>query len=240
MAGPTRGGGSARGIVVIIALLGPMASIGCAHPFQNRLPDAMVVPSRLVALPPLAAAYELDFFDKRTPKPEWAEAIGGRAAAELVRQTAFLGGFPLPVEKVNACGHSCLDLLGGLMRWGVIASMEIAAQMKGRANFRMYSVGDWRAKRDYAPLREAIGADFALFVIVRETYETGGRIAGSLIGGVHTYFKQVGVACVASLLDGRMIWCHADVDQWGDLREPRNTEMLVHSLLADLLPPRPP
>jgi hypothetical protein len=155
----------------------------------------------------------------------------------VTRLIQLHGGFDLPLENVKACGQPCASLFVSLIRWGAVASMEIAAQMRGRANFRMYSVGDWQAKRDYAPLRQAIGADYALFVQLRDIWDTTGAAVAKLFAGMHSYFRQVGVACVVSLIDGRMIWCYAESDGWGDLRTAPAAQALVRRLLADLWSP---
>jgi hypothetical protein len=109
------------------------------------------------------------------------------------------------------------------------ASLEIAAQKDGHRDFGRHSVGDWRFHGDLAPLADALQADTALTVLVRDTQLSAGR---AMMGGV--YWRQIGVACLLSLHDGRMLWCDAKIDAWGDLQKPAVAEAAVRQLLAGL------
>lgn len=187
-------------------------------------------------LPTTTLAYELAGFDENHADNKTADALFAAINPEVQRQAAQKGGFSLPVERIDACGRKCVRLAIGLIRWGSIASMEIAAQMREVRNYKAHSIAEWRPKRDYTPLRQATGADYALIVVVRDLRETSGRKLANAFVGRWTYFKQVGVACVVDLTQNQMTWCHARSDAWGDLRNPQEARRAVAELLSDLTP----
>ena len=128
-----------------------------------------------------------------------------------------VGGRQLPFDSVKACGDRCLELIRYLTRWSLNASMQIAAQMGGRTNYKQPSVRSWKANADFTPLRTAMKSDFVLIVQLRDIWETSGRVIGNILASRTITFKQVGVACVANLSDGRMVWCETIVDGWGGM-----------------------
>jgi hypothetical protein len=217
----------------LAVLFGALGLIGCAPAFEKRLKGREPVLSRLAVMPVVTIAVEKDFNGATMPKPAWEEAMAKNAGSEVLRLVTARGGFEVPEEKVEDCGQDCLELMSRLMKWGTTSSFEIAAQMHGRADFGVRSVGGWRTTRDYGPLRRAIGADYVLFVVLRDIWDTTGAAIGKVFAGIHSSFRQVGVACIASLVDGRMIWCHVEVDRGGDLRTAPGARRLVELLLGD-------
>ena len=111
------------------------------------------------------------------------------------------------------------------------------------AKLRATSIADWNLQLDYTPLRTGLGADYVLFVVLRDLRETDGKQLLDALVGKYTYFKQVGVACLVDLAQRRMTWCHAESDAWGDLRKADQAKRAVRELLSDFTPveiKRPP
>jgi hypothetical protein len=182
----------------------------------------------------MTAAFELDINGHTTPKQDWADAMELRLAPEVDRWVRHYGGRPISPEVEVPDSPST-----SFHKWTVTALMEIAGQSTGAKEYGLRSVGQWRFKGDLDWLREAVQTDFVLLSLFRDIRQTTGRVIGGLIGGVHTYFTQVGVACVIDLRDGRMVWCNARRDKWGDLAERHWTERAVADLLMDLYHPKP-
>ena len=219
---------------VLVSVLsgGVLMVAGCGAPFETRVPDVVLTPAHIVFMPVVTKAYEIDFDDRVKRKSQSAQTMATYFNAEIAAQATRRGASLFSPENLQGCDDSCIELLASFVRWGVNASMEIAA--RGRADYGKYSVGSWEARRDYEPLRSALKADFALIVVVRDAQETSGRVVGNFFAGVDTYFKRVAVACVAEFLYGRMVWCHSEVDFLGNLQDPRTTHNLVLRLLSDL------
>ena len=206
---------------------------GCGSGLKMRVPDVKVIPARTIFLPVSTRAYELDFGDNRTEEAERAGEMEKRIGVEVERQARAKGALPVPTDRIRGCGSRCVSLLATLINWGETAAKEIAASKYGAINLGRSSVAEWQNKRDFGPLRQAVDADFALVVYVRDTRETDGRAIGNAFIGRSTHFKQVGVACAVELLSGRMVWCASVVDQWDDLTSPDEARRAVQELLAE-------
>jgi hypothetical protein len=175
-------------------------------------------------------AYELDMSQNRTNQPDWEAQMAAGIVPEMNKLVSASGGRILGPKDVESYA-----LFGSFHAWGTTAAMEITAQMYGRADHGTKSIGDWRFDENLTTLREALDADFVMVVVFREAFETDGRAIASMIGGMQTHWKQVGVVCIADLRDGRMVWCVAGVDRWHDLRRPNNGQYAVQQLLGPIL-----
>jgi hypothetical protein len=98
---------------------------------------------------------------------------------------------------------------------------------------------DWTLGPGVADLRQATGADYALFTYIRDSYTTGGRAAmrvigflllgGDIGGGV-----QVGLASLVDLRTGQVVWHNLLLDQTGDLRDPAGARETAGDLLKGI------
>lgn len=103
---------------------------------------------------------------------------------------------------------------------------------------------DWTLGPGVSELREATGADYALFTYIRDSYASGGRtalrvfamVAGAAMG---SYLDigggtQVGVATIVDLRTGQVVWFNLMANQSGDLRDAKGTRQTVNQLLRGL------
>jgi hypothetical protein len=85
------------------------------------------------------------------------------------------------------------------------------------------------------PLREATGADYALFTWIRDSYASGQRkatmLALALLGAISVGGEQVGYASLVDLRSGRVVWFKRLDRMSGDLREPATAKETVETLL---------
>lgn len=217
-----------RRAFIVLAL----GAVGCAS-FQKRVPDAPMAPARMVVMPATVLAFELDAFDERTLQEEATDAMRSNVD-DAVRAEAAARGIRFVTRELDNQDQATKLLYAHLWRWTARVSLEIAAQATGRRDFGRHSVGDWRFPGNVAPLAAALQADTALSVFVRDTSETTGRRLMGGVAGVYTYWKKIGVACLVSLHDGRMVWCETKVDAWFDLKDPKVAAIAIGELLAGL------
>jgi hypothetical protein len=222
----------ASGFLMVLAFVVPSACASTPH-LDNRLPNTTIVMSRVVVLPAITKSLEVDAFDKHEFDDGRTDALFDALNPEVLGQAKEHGALAIPRDRLGACGSACTSLLSSLVQWGTIAALEIAAQMKAVRNYGATSIADWNLQLDYTPLRTGLGADYVLFVVVRDLRESGGKEMLDLLVGKHTYFKQVGVACLVDLAQRRMTWCHATSDAWGDLRKADQAKRAVRELLSD-------
>ncbi len=85
-------------------------------------------------------------------------------------------------------------------------------------------------------LKESTGADYALFILVRDSYSSAGRVAmqvafmlltGAVAGGGH----QVGFVSLVDLNTGDLVWINFLSRGGGDLRELEPAQETINQLL---------
>ena len=103
---------------------------------------------------------------------------------------------------------------------------------------------DWTLGPGVAELREATGADYALFTYIRDSYASGGRTAmrvlgflvGAAMGSVMDIGggQQVGVATLVDLRTGQVVWFNLMSNQSGDLRDAEGAAKTAEQMLTGL------
>ncbi|WP_395342171.1 hypothetical protein PN836_000275 [Ningiella sp. W23] len=98
---------------------------------------------------------------------------------------------------------------------------------------------DWTMGESAKVLKEETGADYAMFVFVRDSYASGGRVAmqiGMALLGVGVQGgTQIDFASVVDLNTGDLVWFNRLISTTGDLRELAPATQTVTNLL-DTLP----
>lgn len=198
-----------------------IGAIGCAAPFQSRLSEVAIAPNRLVVLPVVVKERYLDFNGDRQMDTEANDAARDNVSAALREQALARGAHVFVPTAFDGHPPSVRQLYGELWRWMENASVEIAAQKAGRRDFGRHSVGDWRFERDLAPLADALQSDMALSLLIRETKDLGD-------------WHGVSAACVVSLRNGQMIWCHTEDSPWPNLKDSIAAKAAVQKLLTGI------
>ncbi len=97
---------------------------------------------------------------------------------------------------------------------------------------------DWNLGPYTKELRDQFDADYAMFVFMRDSYASSGRVATIILmaalgvgiqGGI-----QVGFASIVDLNNGNIVWFNRLIDTTGDLRDPQGTVKAVKSLLSEV------
>lgn len=107
--------------------------------------------------------------------------------------------------------------------------------------FKLPSKGkalDWTLGPGTNGLRDAYGSDYALFVYVRDSYTSAGRMLmmlGAAMFGVGIQGgTQVGFASLVDLRTGNIVWFNRIANSTGDLRTPAPAKKTVDDLLKEL------
>ena len=97
---------------------------------------------------------------------------------------------------------------------------------------------DWGLGQEAQFLKEKYGADYALFVFVRDSYTSSGRMVVLLIGAALGVGipggSQVGFASLVDLETGDIVWFNRLISNTGDLRTLEAAAESVKQLLANL------
>ena len=213
-----------------------VAATGCTSALQNRVPAEGISPDRLVAVPPQVVIYTLDINTQRSVEDQPTDAIANTADQVLRKIVDRQRARFADREALAACGPACANFY----QWGGRATLEIGLQREQIKNFGFHSVSDWAFHNDLSTVRAALGADFVLFVTLKQTREPNGQ--NTVIAPGHTYIhgKQIDAACVADLRDGAMVWCTSLQDDIGDLADPGRVLVAIHAMLKGLFGRVPP
>lgn len=108
--------------------------------------------------------------------------------------------------------------------------------------YRLPSKGekfDWSLGPEVAAIARSQGADYALFLYVRDNYASAGRVAvivvAALMGAGVSGGAQVGFASLVDLRTGDIVWFNRLVRAAGDLRTPEAAAETVKVLVSDSL-----
>ena len=97
---------------------------------------------------------------------------------------------------------------------------------------------DWTLGSDVSYLKEKTGADYAMFIFMRDSYSSAGRVAvqvfSALLGVGVTGGVQVGFASVVDLNSGEIVWFNRLVSTSNDLRDTGGAENSIKGLLKTL------
>lgn len=103
---------------------------------------------------------------------------------------------------------------------------------------RADKAGQWSLGTSAKTLAQHSGADYALFVFVRDSYSSGGRAALMILGAVAGVGiqggTQFGFASLVDLKTGDIKWFNRLFSAGGDLREAEPAEKTMKNLLEGL------
>ncbi|MFM5908220.1 MAG: hypothetical protein ACKOPO_11655 [Novosphingobium sp.] len=107
------------------------------------------------------------------------------------------------------------------------------ADPKAKKKYRM----DWSLGPEAAKLRDATGADYAMFVFTKDSYGDAGRkVAQLLMAGLFGAYVPAGVhigyAGLVDLKTGDLVWLNADIAMGGDPRDADGALKRVAQLMT--------
>ena len=205
-------------------------------------PGFVTLPSgaSIALMPPDVELFELGASGVLEPKAEWTEAAHKnlRSAVDTIEQGWNLNGIELsdadaePFAEVSAL-HAAV-------------AQSIVMHHLGFGGNALPTKGgmlDWSFGDAVAPLREKTNADYALFIWIRDSYTSGGRVAARIalaLVGVHLLQNgiQQGYASLVDLRTGQVMWFNRLFRQTGDLRTAGPALDSLKALLSGFPYPR--
>jgi hypothetical protein len=224
-----------------VLFLGVLA--GCAAPVQRQTPqlrrEAGTTPV-IVVMPLDVELAQLTAGGMEEPQAEWTEAAHQHMAAALdeearVRKVKLITFDP---EHGDAADREVAADLIALHR--AVGSAVLTHQYIGQPLPSKQGKFDWSLGPSVAAIsRSHQQADYALFLFVRDSYATAGRIAviaiAALLGAGVPGGTQVGFASVVDLKTGDIVWFNFLLRGSGDLRTPTAAAETVKALVSDSL-----
>ncbi len=178
------------------------------------------------------------------PRREWSDAARRHFPAQVGRLlddggTARRPDFDIPDDLAPD------SRLGQVVRLNEAVATSIAVYTRSGSYLATKDRRlDWTLGPGVETLREATGADYALFTYIRDSYASSGRkamrvlgfLAGAAMGGYVDIGggQQIGVATLVDLRTGQVVWFNLMSNQSGDLRDPDGAAQTVDEMLSGL------
>jgi hypothetical protein len=217
----------------------PLLLAACTHTDSFTASPTLQRPAgtaRVLLMPPDIELYELLASGMQEPRAEWTEAARRNvdaAIADILRpEEAELVPYAAPAFDVAAeRRHTQLIKLHDAVGSSILAYQYGPNQLPGKEDHF-----DWTLGSGASELQRDFGADYALFVYMRDSYSSAGRkalmIGLALLGGV-SGGSQVGFASLVDLKTGNIVWFNRLISTVGDLRTPEPAHDAVEQLLSD-------
>ena len=196
---------------------------------------------RVLLMPAEIELAELTAGGLTEPRADWTAAakqqVIGALQEELSRRNAILVVYEPPTDPEKAYRH---DQLVKLHK--AVGSTIVQHKYGGRELELPTKEGrfDWTLGPGVGILRQEYQAEYALFILIRDTYASAGRVLLSLVLTGLALFPippgsvQQGFASLVDLGDGRILWFNRLLSYTGDLRDAEGARETISALLADL------
>jgi hypothetical protein len=219
------------------------AIAGCAPAVHRQTPElrrAADKSPRIVVMPLDVELSQLTAGGVQEPHAEWTDAalkhmraaLEDEARVRKVRLVAFQPDHGSPADR-----ETSLDLVK--LHRAVGGAVLVHQYLPGLALPSKDGKLDWSLGPAVAAIARSHDADYALFLFVRDSYATAGRVAvmvvGALLGVGVAGGSQVGFATVVDLKTGDIVWFNRLVRPQGDLRTPEAAAETVKALVSDAM-----
>jgi len=193
---------------------------------------------QIVLMAPDVELGELSAGGVTEPKPDWTQLAHANMAVAL-RAAAGARHLSLADFKPDAGGAELSERNEQLVKLHRAVGrailqhqyMPVAALPTKQGRF------DWSLGPESGSIRTTQGADYALFIYVRDTYTSAGRaaliVAAALFGVGVQGGVQLGFASLVDLRSGDIVWFNRLARAAGDLRTPEGATETVNLLLSN-------
>lgn len=194
---------------------------------------------RIALMPVDVELYELSAGGIPEPMAEWTAAARENLSAALRAEKAARGIRYLEFDESKASPAAADELhqvakLHGAVGRAILQHQYIEQQKLPSKHGRF----DWTLGPSVRLLKEATGADYALFAHVNDSYTSTGRavviVAAALLGVGVRGGQQIGFASLVDLETGDIVWFNRLARGTGDLRTAAPAREVAKTLLTGL------
>jgi hypothetical protein len=167
------------------------------------------------------------------PRADWTSAAQANMKKELGRLRDKYRGESVELDESSADEYAELLTLHAAVARSInlhhgVGGMWALPTKNGQL--------DWSFGDALRPLKEKSGANYALFIWIRDSYASAERVAAmvlmAVLGVGLSGGSQQGYASLVDLDTGRVLWFNSLARASGDLREPAKAVETVDTLLA--------
>lgn len=187
--------------------------------------------SRLIVMPVDVELFSISGGGVPEPKADWTLAAAGHIKTSLDARKETLGAQVTSLLEKDVDDISDLNALHGAVAQSVFLHHSPGIFKLPTKN----NVLDWSLGDAVKPLKEKTGADYGLFIWIRDSYASAERKAAmvmlALVGVGVGGGAQTGYASLVDLSNGRVVWFNHLQRGSGDLREAAAAHETVEALL---------
>ncbi len=212
---------------LVLLLLARMAGAqAISAPSFERIPDT----SRVVLMPLDVELFSINAGGVPEPQAQWTAQASEHLRASLQRRESAMGNELAEADR-NDPAVTTLNHLHGAVASAIALHHYTPAYVLPTKKKQL----SWHIGADTAPLRARTGADYALFLFIRDSYATTERkaaiVLGALLGVGMGGGVQIGYASLVDLRSGEVVWFNRLLRGTGDLREEGPAEETIDALL---------
>ncbi|HEX2117356.1 MAG TPA: hypothetical protein VHM01_23370 [Alphaproteobacteria bacterium] len=228
--------------ILFVVALCALTLAGCAtqsHQQITALKRTEVQQPRILLMPLNVELSEMSAAGLLEPKAEWTGAAQKHIVTALRAEKAKRSIQMLEFEEDKAPADQRDDLLQLTKLHGAVGQSIMAHQyVEPLALPTKQGKFEWSLGPSTRALKDVYGADYALFVFVRDSYASAGRAAvivlGAILGVGIPGGAQVGFASLVELETGNVVWFNRLARPSGDLRTEAAAQETVQTLIAGL------
>lgn len=193
---------------------------------------------RIVIMPVDVELSELSAAGIPVPKADWTETAHthvNKALTAAMQQRSATIVNDASDTRTAALDRDQLQLIklhGAVGRSILLHQFEAPTKLPTKSD-----TFNWTLGPDARLLKEAYGADFALFTHVRDSYSSSGRVAviifAAILGVSVQGGQQLGFASLVDLNSGQIVWFNRLARNEGDLRTAEPATTSIDLLLKD-------
>src|ERR1700704_4296897 len=215
------GGGSMKSRIVRQAIFLAGLCVGTATADAAFAQEAGVqrtaAAKRIVMIEPDVQLMELDAGGILELRADWTKAAQNFIWQDLRAHFAKSGAALVNADRPTPRDIQLVKLHAVVARAILTHMYNRAARLRNKA-----SPLDWTLGRGTNEMRDRYGADYALFIFVRDSYATANRqlveVFGNLSGAHLDTAGQEGFASLVDLRTGNIVWFNHLISAYGDLR----------------------
>ncbi|WP_052262228.1 hypothetical protein [Pseudoalteromonas luteoviolacea] len=224
-------------ILATLTVLSLLLLQGCAHTSNYAAKSTLnssseagekLEKSKILLMPIDVELAELTALGALETKADWTESakkhMNVAAARVMEKHNADIVPFESDNTDPNAISYQ-LAKLHEAVGYSVLVHHLGPQKLPSKGkNF------DWTLGNDAQTLRQETGADYALFLFMRDSYASAGRVAMQVLLGAPGG-SQIGFASLVDLESGDVVWFNRLFSTTGDLRKEKSAQRSVQNLL---------
>jgi hypothetical protein len=187
--------------------------------------------SRLVIVPVDVELFSISGGGVPEPKADWTQTAAGHIDSILAARKGLFGASIARLPEKDMDDLAELNALHAAVARSVFLHHSPGMlKLPTKNNLMDWSMGD-----SVLALKEKTGADYALFIWIRDSYATAERKAAMVMMALFRVGvaggSQTGYASLVDLNNGRVVWFNNLLRTTGDLRDAASAAETVDTLL---------